>query len=63
MKLSWERDVEFPKDSKRFVSFLLFSINIFYGELDVLIVEENGRQEVSGLLLFSHSYIDCMTWC
>lgn len=39
MKLSWERDVEFPKDSKRFVSFLLFSINIFDGELDVSIVE------------------------
>lgn len=63
MKPSWERDVEFPKDLKRFVPPLLFFINIFVGKLDVLIVKENGRQEVSGLLLFSHSYIDCMTWC
>lgn len=63
MKLSRERDVEFPKDLERLVPPRLFLI-IFDGELGVLIGKENGRQKVSSLLFFfSHSYTDCMTCC
>lgn len=46
MKLLWERDVEFFKDLKRFVLFCLFFINVFDGELNILIGKENGREEV-----------------
>lgn len=53
MKLSWERDAEFSKDLKRFVSPCLFLINVFDGELNILIGKENGREEVQGLLFFS----------
>lgn len=62
MKLSRERDVEFSKDLKRFVPPRLFLMNVFGGELDVLIGRENRRQKSGLIIFFSHSsLINCMT--